>query len=96
MVMEHMKTSDIKSGVVFDGFPRSLKQAESLDKALSGMNKHIDKVIYIKVAEEELLHRLSGRWICRSCQAPYHAVTSPPKVSGICDKCNGRTLSAAG
>jgi len=89
MVMEHMKTSDIKSGVVFDGFPRSLKQAESLDKALPGMNKHIDKVIYIKVAEEELLHRLSGRWICRSCQAPYHAVTSPPKVSGACDKCNG-------
>jgi adenylate kinase len=89
MVMENMKTSDTKSGVVFDGFPRSLKQAESLDKALLELNKGIDKVIYIKVAEKELLNRLSGRWICRSCQTPYHAVSSPPKVSGACDKCGG-------
>jgi adenylate kinase len=89
MVMEHMKKADTKSGVVFDGFPRSLKQAESLDQAMSEMKKRIDKVIYIKVAEEELLSRLSGRWICRSCQTPYHAVSSPPKAAGKCDKCGG-------
>jgi len=89
MVMEKMAVVDKKSGVVFDGFPRTLKQAESLDKALKETNKKIDKVVYIKVSEAELLKRLGGRWVCRSCQAPYHEVSSPPKVRGKCDKCGG-------
>ncbi|MBN1366847.1 MAG: adenylate kinase [Dehalococcoidales bacterium] len=89
MVMEKMAVVDNKSGVVFDGFPRTLKQAEALDKALVETNKKIDKVVYIKVNEEELLKRLSGRWICRKCQTPYHSVSSPPKVAGKCDKCGG-------
>ncbi len=89
MVMEKMAVVDKKSGVVFDGFPRTLKQAEALDKALKETKKKIDKVVYIKVSEEELLKRLSGRWICRSCQTPYHSVSSPPKVAGKCDKCSG-------
>ena len=89
MVMEKMKSDDNKSGVVFDGFPRSLKQAEALDKAMAQNSKKIDKVIYIKVSEEELLKRLSGRWICRVCQTPYHMVSSPPKIEGRCDKCGG-------
>ncbi len=49
----------------------------------------MDKVVYIKVSEKELLERLSGRWICRQCQAPYHAINSPPKVWGKCDQCGG-------
>ncbi len=89
MVMEKMAVVDKKSGVVFDGFPRTLKQAEALDKALKETKKKIDKVVYIKVGEEELLKRLSGRWICRNCQTPYHSVSSPPKVAGKCDKCGG-------
>jgi adenylate kinase len=89
MVMDKMNTADKKAGVVFDGFPRSLKQAEALDKALKERNKKIDKVVYINVSEGELLKRLSGRWICRNCQTPYHEVTSPPKVKGKCDKCGG-------
>ncbi len=89
MVMEKMAVVDIKSGVVFDGFPRTLKQAETLDEALKETKKKIDKVVYIKVSEAELLKRLSGRWICRNCQAPYHEVTSPPKVRGKCDRCGG-------
>jgi len=60
-----------------------------LDKALAEQGKAIDKVVYIKVSEEELLRRLSGRWICRQCQAPYHVVNSPPKVWGKCDQCGG-------
>ncbi|MFC1928779.1 adenylate kinase family protein, partial [Chloroflexota bacterium] len=72
-----------------DGFPRNLKQAEALDEALAQQGKAIDKVVYIKVSERELLKRLSGRWICRRCQAPYHAVDSPPRVSGKCDQCGG-------
>ncbi len=89
MVMDKLAVVDKKNGIVFDGFPRTLKQAEALDKALKETNKKIDRVVYIKVGEEELLTRLSGRWICRQCQTPYHSVSSPPKVAGKCDKCGG-------
>lgn len=89
MVLERMSASDCKSGVILDGFPRNLEQAKALDKALSQQAKAIDAAVYIKVAEERLLKRLSGRWICRDCQTPYHAVDSPPRVQGRCDKCDG-------
>lgn len=89
MVLERISAQDCEAGAIFDGFPRNLKQAEALDKALAQQAKAIDKVVYIKVCEEELLRRLSGRWICRNCQAPYHTVNSPPKVWGKCDKCGG-------
>ncbi len=89
MVLEHISAPEYESGVIFDGFPRNLKQAEALDKALVQRGKAVDKVVYIKVSEGELLKRLSGRWICRQCQAPYHAVSSPPRVPGKCDRCGG-------
>ena len=89
MVLERISAPDLKGGAILDGFPRNLEQAEALDKALAGEGKAIDKVIYIKVSEEELLKRLGGRWICRQCQTPYHATNSPPKVWGKCDKCGG-------
>ena len=89
MVLKRLAAPDCKTGVILDGFPRNLEQAKALDKALAEQNKAIDKAVYIKVSEEELLKRLSGRWICRNCQTPYHAVTSPPKVKGKCDKCGG-------
>jgi adenylate kinase len=89
MVLERISAPDCEGGAIFDGFPRNLKQAEALDEALTGQGKAVDKVVYIKVSEEELLRRLSGRWICRKCQTPYHAETSPPKVWGKCDKCGG-------
>ena len=89
MVLERLSEPDCTKGAILDGFPRNLEQAEALDKALAQEGKAIDKVVYIKVSEEELLKRLSGRWICRRCQAPYHAIDSPPKVRGKCDKCGG-------
>jgi adenylate kinase len=89
MVLERISAPDCEPGVIFDGFPRNLKQAEALDKALAEQSKTIDKVVYIRVSEKELLERLSGRWICRQCQAPYHTVNSPPKVWGRCDQCGG-------
>ena len=95
MVIERIEAPDCEGGVIFDGFPRSLGQAEALDKALSDQGKEIDWVVYIKVTEEELLKRLSGRWICRQCQAPYHEVSSPPKVAGKCDKCGGELYQRA-
>ena len=90
MVLERIAAPDCEAGVIFDGFPRNLQQADALDKALLVFfNKAIDKVVYIKLSEEGLLNRLSGRWICHQCQAPYHAVNSPPKVPGKCDQCDG-------
>jgi adenylate kinase len=76
-----------RAGVILDGFPRTLEQAESLDKALG--EDGIDKAVYIEVSRDELLKRLSGRWICRQCQKPYHLVSSPPKTANRCDGCGG-------
>jgi adenylate kinase len=89
MVLERLSAPDGKEGAILDGFPRNLEQAEALDKALAQQGKAVDKVIYIKVSEEELLRRLSGRWICRQCQTPYHITDSLPRVWGKCDKCGG-------
>ena len=89
MVLERVSAPDCESGVILDGFPRNLEQAEALDKTLAQQAKAIDKVVYIVVSEGELLKRLSGRWICRICQTPYHTINYPPQVGGKCDKCGG-------
>ena len=89
LILERINAPDCVSGCLFDGFPRTLEQAEALDKSLTTQGKNIDKAIYIRVPDEELVKRLSGRWLCRACQMPYHVVTSPPKVPGKCDKCGG-------
>jgi adenylate kinase len=89
MVLERLSAPDCAGGAILDGFPRNLEQAEALDKALAQEGKAINEVVYIEVSKEELLKRLSGRWICRRCQAPYHATDSPPRVAGKCDKCGG-------
>jgi adenylate kinase len=89
MVLERMSAPDCEGGVILDGFPRNLKQAEVLDKALAEQAKAIDKAVYILVSGGELLMRLSQRWICRNCQTPYHTINSPPKVWGKCDHCGG-------
>lgn len=95
MVLERLAELGSEAGVVFDGFPRNLKQAEALDRALAEQKRTVDKVAYIKVAEDELLRRLGGRWICRNCQMPYHAVDSPPQVAGKCDRCGGELYQRA-
>jgi adenylate kinase len=89
MILERISNPDCEFGVILDGFPRNLEQATALDKALLEQVKAIDKVVYIKVSQQELLNRLSGRWICRQCQAPYHTTNSPPKEWGKCDNCGG-------
>jgi len=89
MILERINLSDCASGCLFDGFPRTLKQAEALDRALTERGKSIDKAIYIRAPQEEIVRRLSGRWICRSCQTPYHLISAPPKVQCKCDKCGG-------
>lgn len=89
MILQRIEMPDCVSGCLFDGFPRTSAQAEALDKGLADKGKSIDKVLYIKVSNEELLKRLGGRWLCQNCQTPYHLITAPPKVPGKCDKCGG-------
>lgn len=85
MVLQRLTDPDYNSGAVLDGFPRTIPQAQALDKGLRRLGRRIDVAAYLEVPREELLTRLSGRCICRAAQHVYHQSTRPPKVSGICD-----------
>jgi len=89
IVKERLKEADCKKGYILDGFPRTVPQAQELDKALAEMSTPLDKVLSIEVADEELVKRLSGRRTCRSCQEGYHVMFKKPKADGKCDKCGG-------
>ena len=95
MVLERLAAPDTAKGALLDGFPRNIRQAAALDKALAEQGKSLAKAIYIKVPEAELLKRLAGRLVCRDCQAPYHETDSPPKQKGICDRCGGELYQRA-
>jgi len=95
MLLERIARPDAARGVVFDGFPRTLAQAMALDNALAKEGEKIDKVVLLEVAPAELVERLSARWVCPSCQAPYHTVASPPKIAGKCDKCRTALVQRA-
>jgi len=90
MILKRLTNPDTAKGVMLDGFPRTLAQAEALDKALAGQRKTIDWALYINVPAEILVARISGRWICSQCQTPYHSISAPPKQAAICDKCAGK------
>jgi len=90
MVEERLKKEDCKGGFILDGFPRTVAQADALGITLNRMNKSLSKVILVKVDEEELVRRLTGRRVCEKCGAGYHVMFDPPKTEGICDKCQGR------
>lgn len=89
IVKERLGKDDCARGFLLDGFPRTVPQAEALDQLLKEMNRELDHVLYIEVVEEELLRRLTGRWICRDCGATYHVLFAPPKHDGVCDRCGG-------
>jgi adenylate kinase len=95
LISERLNEPDCKKGCVFDGFPRTIEQAKALDKMMASRGHSIYKAVYIEVPESALLKRLTGRWICRNCQAPYHEVNSPPKIRGKCDKCGGELYQRA-
>ncbi len=89
IVKERLKQPDCEKGFILDGFPRTLAQAEALDKMLEELGKKLDAVINIDVSEEEIVKRIVNRRTCRNCGAVYHLIFNPPKVEGKCDKCGG-------
>ena len=89
MVKDRIQRPDCAHGVLFDGFPRTLPQAEGLDKMLADDGYRLDGVLYLYASDEVLVKRLSGRRICRNCQTPYHIVFNPPDKEGVCDVCGG-------
>ncbi len=85
MILNRLKQPDCQAGVLMDGFPRTLAQAEALDQNLREVGRQIDAVVYLNVPREELLRRLSGRYICKAHQHVYNMYSRPPKVAGVCD-----------
>jgi adenylate kinase len=89
MLNERLSRPEASKGAMFDGFPRNVVQARALDEALAAPGAAIDRALLISVADEELIARLGGRWICRKCGQLYHERNDPPKTAGRCDKCGG-------
>lgn len=85
MIQDRLSRQDCESGALLDGFPRTPAQAKALDTMLDSMDAKVVAVPYIKVDEEELIARLTGRWTCPVCDRVYHAKFNPPKEQGICD-----------
>lgn len=89
MVRERLSQPDTAAGFILDGFPRTISQAEALTEIMTAMQRRLTGGLYIKVPDEELVKRLSGRLICRNCQTPYHREYNPPIEEGRCDICGG-------
>jgi adenylate kinase len=89
IVRDRLSQPDCDKGFLLDGFPRTLAQAEALDKILHDLGRKIDNVINLTVDRNLLLARLTGRRICKSCGATYHVMFNPPKQAGVCEKCSG-------
>ena len=89
LVKERIAREDCAKGFMLDGFPRTVPQAEELDKVLADMQKGIDHVVSIEVPNSELMGRLTGRRTCKACGQGFHMIFDPPKAEGVCDKCGG-------
>ncbi|PYZ95636.1 adenylate kinase [Alteribacter lacisalsi] len=86
IVRDRLSQDDCKDGFLLDGFPRTVAQAEALEEILAELDRQLDHVVYIKVPEEDLFKRLTGRWVCPDCGTSYHEIFNPPKIAGKCNK----------
>ena len=87
ILLDRVADQDCKDGYVLDGFPRTIPQAQVLDKALAQLNETIDYAIDVDVPDENIVKRMSGRRACLACGATYHMEHVPPKMEGTCDRC---------
>lgn len=94
IVEDRLNDPDVENGIILDGFPRTIKQAEELDKILDQKGKKVEKVINLETPDEEIVERIVSRRVCsnQECKAIYNIVLHPPKVEGICDKCGAELI----
>ena len=95
IIEDRLNEPDVEKGIILDGFPRTVRQAEALDKILEEKGKKVDKVINLTTPEEEIIERIVNRRVCsnQECKAVYNIVLNPPKVEGICDKCGSELIT---
>jgi adenylate kinase len=86
MIAEHFEGNGPVERFVMDGYPRTREQAVAFDQVLGGLGAGLDAAVQLQVDDEEIVRRLSGRWVCPLCHTPYHVVSNPPRVAGVCDK----------
>ena len=94
IVKNRLNDKDVENGVILDGFPRTVHQAEELDKMLEEKGKKVDVVVNLTTPEEEIIERIVNRRVCSNpeCKTIYNVVLQPPKVEGICDKCGSKLI----
>jgi adenylate kinase len=89
LIGERLRQPDAERGFILDGFPRTIAQAEALNRLLKDLGHGLDGAVYFDVSEPELLRRLTGRRLCGQCQTAFHLVSAPPRRPGVCDRCGG-------
>ena len=89
LIAERLRQPDATGGFILDGFPRTIAQAEALDRLLKDLGHKLDGVLFFDVTEPELVRRLTGRRLCRQCQTAYHVISAPSRREGVCDRCGG-------
>lgn len=89
MVIERLNQSDTSGGFILDGFPRNLAQAQSLTDLFKQKNISVDRVLYFTAPEKVIIERLTGRRVCKNCNAIFHIKNMPPKIDMVCDNCDG-------
>lgn len=95
IVKERLSKNDLDVGYLLDGFPRTLPQAEALEVLTKEVGRPVDTVINLDCDETELVKRISGRRVCKTCGAPFHITNMKPKVEGVCDLCGGPLFQRA-
>lgn len=95
LVVERLQRADCVSGVVFDGFPRTVSQAQWFERELKKRQRAVDSVVNLVVSDEEIFHRLAGRLICSGCQRTYHVIARQPEERDRCDHCGGKLVQRA-
>ncbi len=93
IIAERIEEEDCKDGFLLDGFPRTVAQAEALDRLLSDKNLKVDAVVEMKVDDESLVDRITGRYTCAECNRGYHDTNLKPQVAGVCDSCGSTNFT---